>query len=388
MRANGKKMSFNAGEVSPYLRGRLDLEKLHSGSKEVTNFFVLPQGPLTRRAGTVYQTKMPDKPGDPIAPPPAPDLLTDTHMGPYREEEGEENNFDYLWTLRETDPAQEPDSYKFVYGNGVFPDVSAEIYITEEEDPSQVSISFDATGAPSIGFVEDDQLILRKKVDSVLTTYGPFTGISLQLWYDGILKDHISDAATRQLELFYIKEGENKVYRRDQLENFAVENEAVTGLGYIPKILIAEHVIGFDLYLKAIDTNDILRFIHIKRYQPFGYSLETVGFTGGFVGETEYQQVVIEVPDSTQLVGFEGGFETGEYRPTVLLQEEQQTFGFEGTFQTGAYVQVVVSESAADTFGFTAGFLTGSYVEVIKLASGLDTFGFDGGFQSGAYELP
>lgn len=57
------KIAFNAGEVSPYLRGRVDLQKFQQGAHEMTNFFILPQGPITRRAGTVYQTLMPESPG-------------------------------------------------------------------------------------------------------------------------------------------------------------------------------------------------------------------------------------------------------------------------------------------------------------------------------------
>lgn len=57
-------IAFNAGEVSPYLIGRIDLLKFQHGAHEMTNFLVLPQGPITRRSGTVFQSKMPNKPGD------------------------------------------------------------------------------------------------------------------------------------------------------------------------------------------------------------------------------------------------------------------------------------------------------------------------------------
>lgn len=60
-------ISFNAGEVSPYLRGRIDLQKFQHGCAEMTNFVILPQGPITRRAGTVFQSTLPANPGDPIS---------------------------------------------------------------------------------------------------------------------------------------------------------------------------------------------------------------------------------------------------------------------------------------------------------------------------------
>jgi hypothetical protein len=46
--------SFNAGELSPYLEGRTDLEKYYSGCKTLENFLVLSYGGAQRRPGSVY----------------------------------------------------------------------------------------------------------------------------------------------------------------------------------------------------------------------------------------------------------------------------------------------------------------------------------------------
>lgn len=51
--------SFNAGELSPYLEGRVDMAKFQNGCHRMRNFRPIPQGPAVRRSGTrfVAQTK-------------------------------------------------------------------------------------------------------------------------------------------------------------------------------------------------------------------------------------------------------------------------------------------------------------------------------------------
>lgn len=46
--------TFNTGELSPYMRGRLDLEVYRNGCKEVTNFLPLTQGGVMARPGTKF----------------------------------------------------------------------------------------------------------------------------------------------------------------------------------------------------------------------------------------------------------------------------------------------------------------------------------------------
>ncbi len=46
--------SFSAGETSPLLSGRTDLQKYYSGVRDCKNLVCLPQGPLTKRPGTKY----------------------------------------------------------------------------------------------------------------------------------------------------------------------------------------------------------------------------------------------------------------------------------------------------------------------------------------------
>ncbi|MCD6149718.1 hypothetical protein J7J13_02945, partial [bacterium] len=46
--------SFNAGELSPSLYGRVDLQKYFNGCKTLKNFIPLPHGPALRRPGTRY----------------------------------------------------------------------------------------------------------------------------------------------------------------------------------------------------------------------------------------------------------------------------------------------------------------------------------------------
>jgi len=46
--------SFNAGELSPYMDARLDVEKYRNGCKTLENFIILPYGGVIRRGGTEY----------------------------------------------------------------------------------------------------------------------------------------------------------------------------------------------------------------------------------------------------------------------------------------------------------------------------------------------
>jgi hypothetical protein len=57
-------LSFNAGELSPFLVSRTDIQKYESGCQKLENFIILPYGGVIRRPGTVYKgkAKFPDKP--------------------------------------------------------------------------------------------------------------------------------------------------------------------------------------------------------------------------------------------------------------------------------------------------------------------------------------
>lgn len=47
--------SFNAGELSPYLESRTNLDKYRNGCKTLENFLITPYGPANRRAGLEYR---------------------------------------------------------------------------------------------------------------------------------------------------------------------------------------------------------------------------------------------------------------------------------------------------------------------------------------------
>lgn len=55
--------SFNAGELSPLLESRTNLDKYRNGCKSLENFLITPYGPANRRAGLQYlgQAKLPSK---------------------------------------------------------------------------------------------------------------------------------------------------------------------------------------------------------------------------------------------------------------------------------------------------------------------------------------
>ena len=57
------KTNFSSGEITPHLRGRLDVTANQNGAEDIQNFIVQPQGSLSRRMGTKFicQTKKPGK---------------------------------------------------------------------------------------------------------------------------------------------------------------------------------------------------------------------------------------------------------------------------------------------------------------------------------------
>jgi hypothetical protein len=59
-KANTIQTNFTAGEISPLVRGRVDVNKYANGADELTNFIVKPQGPIVRRSGTELQTRTKD----------------------------------------------------------------------------------------------------------------------------------------------------------------------------------------------------------------------------------------------------------------------------------------------------------------------------------------
>ena len=52
--------SFTAGEISPRLEGRTDLEKYRQGLSDLTNMVVMPHGGVTRRPGTQFISSVKD----------------------------------------------------------------------------------------------------------------------------------------------------------------------------------------------------------------------------------------------------------------------------------------------------------------------------------------
>ena len=52
--------SFTAGEISPRLEGRTNIEKYREGLSDLTNMVVMPHGGVTRRPGTEYLGEISD----------------------------------------------------------------------------------------------------------------------------------------------------------------------------------------------------------------------------------------------------------------------------------------------------------------------------------------
>ena len=46
--------SFVSGELSPLLKGRVDLDQYYQGMETAENVLIVPQGGLKRRAGTQH----------------------------------------------------------------------------------------------------------------------------------------------------------------------------------------------------------------------------------------------------------------------------------------------------------------------------------------------
>jgi hypothetical protein len=63
MRFDHLQVDFSAGELSPLLQARVDLDKFKTGVKELENMYTTPHGPLVKRGGTrfIARTKYQDK---------------------------------------------------------------------------------------------------------------------------------------------------------------------------------------------------------------------------------------------------------------------------------------------------------------------------------------
>ncbi len=59
-RANTIQTNFTAGEISPRLKGRVDLNKYQNGAQKVLNFIIKPQGGLFARSGTKFIREVKD----------------------------------------------------------------------------------------------------------------------------------------------------------------------------------------------------------------------------------------------------------------------------------------------------------------------------------------
>ena len=58
--------SFNAGEMTPLLEGRTDIDKYYSGCKTLENMLVFSQGGATRRPGTKFIAAAPEEINYPV----------------------------------------------------------------------------------------------------------------------------------------------------------------------------------------------------------------------------------------------------------------------------------------------------------------------------------
>ena len=57
-RVNALVSNFTAGEFSPRLDQRLDVEKYNNAAQEVTNFLIVPHGGIKKRPGTQFITSL------------------------------------------------------------------------------------------------------------------------------------------------------------------------------------------------------------------------------------------------------------------------------------------------------------------------------------------
>ena len=60
-RADTIQTNFTAGEVSPLIKGRVDITRYHNGVERLENFIVLPQGGIRRRSGTRFANEIKDQ---------------------------------------------------------------------------------------------------------------------------------------------------------------------------------------------------------------------------------------------------------------------------------------------------------------------------------------
>jgi hypothetical protein len=63
MKASPGQTSFNAGELSPLLKGRPSLDKFKNGCETMENFIPQIQGPARKRPGTRFVAEVRDAAG-------------------------------------------------------------------------------------------------------------------------------------------------------------------------------------------------------------------------------------------------------------------------------------------------------------------------------------
>src|SRR5688572_4474774 len=60
-KASPSRNSFNAGEFSPLVEARTDIDRYPASMRRIENFIALPQGPAMRRSGTYFTTTAHDE---------------------------------------------------------------------------------------------------------------------------------------------------------------------------------------------------------------------------------------------------------------------------------------------------------------------------------------
>lgn len=175
----------------------------------------------------------------------------DLTYGPFQEGESYENNFDYEWRFY-----VDPQSGEFFYNRIDQDPKSASEYFPTGTAFSNVSIGFDGAGRPILAVESMGRITLKRiSVNNSVETYGPFIGISPQLFYNGLMYDYLDTGYLRDVVCYYLKRGDNKVYARFQRDNFSTEYVIMDNLPTEMSVLLMEQTILNKLYINIISSN-------------------------------------------------------------------------------------------------------------------------------------
>ena len=287
----------------------------------------------------------------------------DPAKGPESEGDPDEGNFTFDWIFLKNE-----DTGEFQYGRQGQSLVSASDYFASSVEADHVSMCFESTGRPVFAVSHDGQFTVKREVGEVITTYGPFTGISAQMWYNGTALDHLIDSANRDAVCYYLKPAESKLFARFQRDNFGTEYTIIESLPTnFAELRFAEMNTETGIMtLKLIPRED-----DESPFVGHGYQIESA---------------IYPLPNEEE-ASFDVTFVEGSIEQVISPTTEDEDSSFDVTFVEGFYFSPIEDLEVDDDASFDVTFVEGFYFSPIEELEPDEDPSFDVVFVEGEYEL-